>query len=88
MVFSLQLIGHGLLEQFEKAIKMHARHETMFVTFTNRFDPKVIEKWDSMINDWDADSSKPNPYEDLIICKHNATDGVYSQQFPLRFING
>jgi len=43
---------------------MANHHEGLLTRFTAKFEPSIIEKWVAMIDTWDMDSSKPNPYEE------------------------
>ena len=53
---------------------MSAKHEGFLTRFTARFSPEVIEKWSAMIDAWDADQTKPNPYEEPQIGMHNLSE--------------
>jgi hypothetical protein len=43
---------------------MRAKHTGLLDRFTAKFSPEVVDKWTSMIEDWDSDMTKPNPYEE------------------------
>lgn len=57
-------VGITLLVQLQKAVIMYTKHREAFEKFTDTFPPDVISKWDQMVKDWDADNSKPNPYQE------------------------
>lgn len=43
---------------------MYTKHQQAFDTFNATFEPEVVEKWEEMVVAWDADNTKPNPYEE------------------------
>jgi hypothetical protein len=46
---------------------MSAKHKGIYVQFTSKFDPDVIERWTRMIEEWDDDRNKPNPYDEHVV---------------------
>jgi hypothetical protein len=64
------LTGASLLTQLAKAIVMEKKHREAFEKFTATFPSDVVAKWDKMVDDWDADMSKPNPYEEPVAGKY------------------
>ena len=66
--------GTSLWTQIQQAILMSAKHEGFLTRFTARFSPEVIEKWSAMIDAWDADQTKPNPYEEPQIGMDNLSE--------------
>lgn len=46
---------------------MHQKHAQIFSNFNAKFAPEITEKWTKMVEEWDMDSSKPDPYEEPII---------------------
>ena len=57
--------GRSLSSQLKEAHKMKTRHEDLFEEFTADFPPDVIEHWVGIIEAWNMDPSKPNPYEEV-----------------------
>jgi hypothetical protein len=57
-------IGNALHTQLQEAIRMKAKHNDIYKRFTAKISPDVVEKWTAMIDAWDLDQTKPNPYED------------------------
>ena len=57
-------LGATLASQLQEAIQMKIKHEELLARFTAKFSPDVIDKWTKMIEAWDLDHSKPNPYEE------------------------
>ena len=43
---------------------MQIKHEGILARYTMKFAPDVVEEWARMIDQWDLDSNKPNPYEE------------------------
>ena len=41
---------------------MRSKHEEIYDRFTAKFDPEVVGKWKMMIEEWDKDPNKPDPY--------------------------
>lgn len=62
-------VGWGLYSQLEKAIPFRDKHKENFEKFSLTFAPDVVEKWMKMVEDWDKDMTKPNPYEDPALSK-------------------
>jgi len=44
---------------------MKLKQEAILAQFTARFAPEVVDKWSKVIDDWDVDPEKPNPYEEV-----------------------
>jgi hypothetical protein len=45
---------------------MQTKHGDAFVKFNETFPPAVVDKWERMVAEWDADKSKKNPYEEPV----------------------
>jgi hypothetical protein len=43
---------------------MKVKHEGLLAQFSAKFEPQVLDKWLGMIEAWDIDSTRPNPYEE------------------------
>jgi hypothetical protein len=43
---------------------MRKKHKDILARFTAKFSPGIVEKWDTMIDAWDLDQTKLNPYEE------------------------
>ena len=56
--------GNALHTWLQEAIEMKFKHETILTHFTAKFSPDVMETWITMINAWDLDHTKRNPYEE------------------------
>jgi len=64
----LFFLGTLFKKRIADAIKMQAKHEEIFEKFSARFDETLIEKWKKIVEAWEADPSKPNPYKEKITC--------------------
>jgi hypothetical protein len=61
----IKQVGKTLAAQLCQAHKMKVRHEELLEDFSAEFPPEVIQRWTKDIEAWNADPSKPNPYEDV-----------------------
>jgi hypothetical protein len=61
--------GSSLQKQLSKAVAMFAKHRALANKWTAQFEPATVKKWEKMISDWDADTTKPCPYEEEQISK-------------------
>ncbi|KAF8231253.1 hypothetical protein L208DRAFT_1277980, partial [Tricholoma matsutake] len=64
LVFRQEFLCH-----LKKAVGMHAKHQQLFDQFSATFRPAMITAWQTMINVWKEDHSKPNPYLEPGRCK-------------------
>ena len=48
---------------------MYRKHQDLFVKFSATFKPETILKWEAMVKAWEADLTKPNPYEEPVNSK-------------------
>jgi hypothetical protein len=48
-----------------KAVKMKSKHNDFHVRFTAKLSPEVAKKWGTMVDAWDLDQTKVNPYEEM-----------------------
>ena len=54
-----------LAVQLKEAHKMKRWHQELLDEFSVEFPPDVISQWVEMIEAWNADPSRPNPYEEI-----------------------
>lgn len=45
---------------------MREKHRNIFNQFSSTFRPDVVQKWERMVEDWNKDHSKPNPYAEVM----------------------
>lgn len=64
-------LGLSLASSLEKAIKMQKAHCQAFEDHNKTFDAIMITKWTKMVEDWEADSQMPNPFEEPETCECN-----------------
>jgi len=43
---------------------MKTKHEDIFAQLSATFSSAIVEKWLKMVEIWEADPTKPNPYEE------------------------
>lgn len=56
-------LGLSLRRKYRIAVVEAKRHMELFDEFSNSVDnPELIDSWTKMIQDWEQDNSKPNPY--------------------------
>ena len=61
-------LGAGTLfvKRFKEAVVMREKHQDLFAKFYETFKPETIAKWEAAVKAWEADSTKPNPYEEPV----------------------
>jgi hypothetical protein len=59
-----------LITTLKEAIKQKIEQVVMHHDFEAALDPKSVSQWKSMVEDWEADRMKPNPYERIGDGKH------------------
>jgi len=52
---------------------MQKKHQLKCTEFDESFPAAVVERWAQMVRAWNADHSKPNPYEEPAISKYPFT---------------
>jgi hypothetical protein len=81
--------GSALFTQLSKAIKMRAKHVALLDKFTKRFKSDTVDAWRRMINEWDADTSKPCPYQEPVIGMYVSCSNRILLNFEyIRYNNG
>lgn len=50
---------------------MKKKHQEAFDLFSSTFSPSTVNKWSSMVEAWQSDRTKPNPYEEPVNSKLN-----------------
>lgn len=48
---------------------MQAAHRATFENFNATLSPEVTKEFKVMVDEWDADKEKPNPYEEPVPSK-------------------
>ncbi|OBZ73392.1 hypothetical protein A0H81_06621 [Grifola frondosa] len=55
----------SLFRSLREARKMHRMQRQSFEEFSSTFPPETLKKWKDMLDAWNADFSKPSPYEEM-----------------------
>jgi len=55
-------IGSLLETNLIKAMDMASKQRKAADDFTATFPPDTVQQWKRMVREWEADSSRPNPY--------------------------
>ncbi|RDX40776.1 hypothetical protein OH76DRAFT_1489992 [Lentinus brumalis] len=63
-----KIIGFGLhfLRSLHEARTMHAKQKRAFEEYSSTFDSNILAQWADKIKAWEADTKKPDPYEEPI----------------------
>ncbi len=56
--------GPSLLRAFHEARVMNVKQRQTFEQFSATFRPEIVDKWTKMVTAWEADATKPDPYEE------------------------
>jgi hypothetical protein len=43
---------------------MSAKQEKIFNRLSATFDPEIVNKWEAMVVNWNANPKAPNPYQE------------------------
>ena len=63
----LSELGYSLSRNLCEAMEFHDRQHMIFSELDTSLDSTITRQWQTMIDTWEADSTKPNPYEELEI---------------------
>lgn len=55
--------GTSFTRKLQEAIPERNKHKEVFSKLSSSLSSKVVQEWSKMLQDWEADNSKPNPYE-------------------------
>ena len=61
---SCRSTGYFMLRALEEAHDMQLKQRRIFLDYNATFAPEVVTKWEKMVNDWNRDYSRPDPYEE------------------------
>ncbi|KIK77595.1 hypothetical protein PAXRUDRAFT_36771 [Paxillus rubicundulus Ve08.2h10] len=56
-------LGHTLLKKMEEAVDQKLEQEVMHQNFKSTLDHEAISVWTMLVEAWEGDRKKPNPYE-------------------------
>ena len=81
------LLGVYLLAQLKTAIAMSKTHRERHDELNSTFPSSVVQKWEKLVSDWNANPSAPNPYVELVISESPSLDMIhYSLGLFTRYI--
>lgn len=63
-------LGSSLATQLDRAIEMRKDHSEAFDDHNRTLDKDTQAKWTKMVEDWEVDPNKPNPYEEPETCEY------------------
>ena len=60
----LSELGSSLSRNLREAMEFRDRQHTIFSELDASLDSTITRQWQTMIDTWEADPTKPNPYEE------------------------
>ncbi|EIN06473.1 hypothetical protein PUNSTDRAFT_136333 [Punctularia strigosozonata HHB-11173 SS5] len=57
--------GDAFRKSFATTLEEGLKHHAVLEDFSQRFDVETIRGWELMIEQWESDPTKPNPYEEI-----------------------
>ena len=74
-IISLSIfLATSLLKRFNEATEMSAKQTDIFNQLSATFSSETINKWETLVENWNADSKAPNPYQEPKNCKLHLYD--------------
>ncbi|KAK0496439.1 hypothetical protein EDD18DRAFT_1353189 [Armillaria luteobubalina] len=64
--------GDTLLHKIKDTMPKALDHEDQFECFTVSLPQNNVEKWTKMVEDWEVDRTKPNPFAQTVASKTEA----------------
>ncbi|EIN06945.1 hypothetical protein PUNSTDRAFT_33123, partial [Punctularia strigosozonata HHB-11173 SS5] len=55
-------LGPLLLRSLTTALRLQSKHRRVFTEFTATFPEDLVGKWEAMVQEWEVDHSKPDPF--------------------------
>ena len=59
----------SLLKRFNEATEMSTKQADIFSQLSAMFSMETINKWETLVENWNADPKAPNPYQEPKNCK-------------------
>jgi len=50
--------------RLQEALEMKTKHRSLLNRFTVKLSPDIVQQWMDMIDAWEGDHTRPNPYEE------------------------
>jgi hypothetical protein len=63
--------GRHLRSKLKEALPASKKHRALLNALSATFSPETIAEWTKMVEDWQEDTSAPNPFEEMAL-------GMYS----------
>ena len=60
-------LGRHLHTKLKEAIPMSKKHSALFNALSATFPAETIVEWTQMVDDWQDDTSRPNPFEETAL---------------------
>ena len=60
---------------------MKMKHAAILAQFTAQFSPDVVKRWDALVEAWNIDHDKHNPYEEELV------KGVFTSILPIYVVD-
>lgn len=57
---------------------MSAKQKQIFDQLSAMFAPEIVNKWEMMVAEWNANPKAPNPYQEPKSCKYHLSEIVSS----------
>ncbi|KAK0237349.1 hypothetical protein EDD85DRAFT_791018 [Armillaria nabsnona] len=70
--------GDTLLHKIKDAMPEASEHEDHFKCFTASLPQSDVAKWTKMVEDWEVDRNKPNPFAQTIATREDAQNEIAS----------
>jgi hypothetical protein len=71
----LCFLGRHLRSKLKEAIPASKRHRALLNALSATFPVPTVNEWTEMVNDWQEDTSRANPFEE-------STLGIFSSSLP------
>ena len=69
--------GSFLRRNLLEAVEFRAKQHAIFVELCAPLERHVTEQWQAMVDEWEADPKKPNPYHEPEISEATDFDDLY-----------
>ncbi len=66
------IIGLVLLRALQEAKEMRVKQRKVYQEFAANIPEETVKGWEEMLSAWNADPTKPDPYEEPTSCEPSA----------------
>ena len=77
-IYLSSIPGTFLLKRFKEAADMSAKQKQIFDQLSATFAPEIVNKWETMVAEWNANPKAPNPYQEPKSRKYHLSEIVSS----------